>query len=1383
MTGSSAPRDGRLRVGVAGLGAVAQAVHLPLLARLPDAFEIAALCDLSPALRDAIGERYAVPPDRRVASVDGAARACPASTALLLLTSGSHGADALAALDRGLPVLCEKPLAFTRGRGRPARGVAERRPPPARLHEDVRSGRRRGAPGRGGRRRRAWASSARSRSTVLHPTSASQLAFAHLLPPPTDVDPAAHRGDPRRGPATLVAPAIGDRATTTSASCTRGILLSSVVHELSVIRAVAGDVTAIDHVDVVGGSPASPARSSCSGGLPARRRRLARLALPARLSRPIARTSGSTSSAAPSSWRSRRRTGSTSRRSSTISTGADETRRRVVFDSIEEAFERELLAFRELVLDGGPARDRDRRRADRHRHLPAGDRPPGRAARPRDRRRGAPRPRGRRLTGGRRAGRHPPRPAHPLGPRVVPSRSRRSGCGSSSLIDELLDAMEADPRLALHARRPDGDRRRLPRGPARAPSRGSARLIAAGRLAIGPWQILMDEFLVSGETIVRNLELGCARAPRSSAGRCRSATCPTCSATSPRCPRSCAGPGSATPSSGAASPRRSTATRSRWLAPDGSDRPRPSTSSAATATRAYLFDDPGPASPARSPATSAAEPSRSSATGRSSRCTATTTARPVADAYADARRRGQRVARPDIVVRIETLADYIRAFDAADADPDRPDPSPRPSGHGELRSGARANMLMGVTSARIDVKQAAGARRARSSSATPSRSPRSTAATGRRACSSSPGGGSSTTPPTTRSAAAPSTPSSPRSWSASPRPSRSARGIVDRRDPAARGRRAAAARRSSSTRRPSTGPTSSRSTFDVPAAWETVELELPDGQPRADPARRASGDRSCDASGCTGRQVPELFARRLHGRELFGHSLDGHLDPAGDGRPRARPPHGRPGRAGRLRRRHPPRRGRRGRGRRSATRHGTSPSCAAIDGGCSPPCRCRPSGRRRSAPSKGRRSRRPRADPVVVGDRSLANGSIAVEVADDGTLTIEGGGVRLTGVGPDRRRRRLRRHVQLRPAGRRSPRRARPAWSSSSRSSHRPDPRSPRRRGPLRLAGRTDTGRSRAAPRRPRPSRSRPRLELRAGEPFVRVSLSFTNPSRDHRVRWHLPLPAATDRTGRRGPVRRRRARPDRRGRPRRGAAADLPGPRLRPRGRRDRPARPRHRVRAGRGPGAGPHRPPLDRPDLAGTRTPSARTRRVPRSRCPAPSSSARGNSGSRSCPMPDRGRTRTPSARPTGDDSGPLVTAGTGPAESRADRGRGPPPGRRRRCPLGAAPARRGARAAARRRAARPDDRHDPPSGRHRRRPRRRPSRARRGATRGGGGRQPQRSAPGLGDPDDPPRPAAGGIVRSASRARPLIGTCNVDIGERPRLVSASMTCSRTASRAANR
>ena len=37
------------------------------------------------------------------------------------------------------------------------------------------------------------------------------------------------------------------------------------------------------------------------------------------------------------------------------------------------------------------------------------------------------------------------------------------------------------------------------------------RLAASGRLAVGPWMVLMDEFMVSGETMVRDLQLGMAR--------------------------------------------------------------------------------------------------------------------------------------------------------------------------------------------------------------------------------------------------------------------------------------------------------------------------------------------------------------------------------------------------------------------------------------------------------------------------------------------------------------------------------------------------------------------------------------------------------------------------------------------------------------------------------------------------------------------------------------------------------------------------------------------------------------------------------------------------------------------------------------------------------
>ncbi|HEX3981411.1 MAG TPA: glycoside hydrolase family 38 C-terminal domain-containing protein, partial [Acidimicrobiales bacterium] len=79
------------------------------------------------------------------------------------------------------------------------------------------------------------------------------------------------------------------------------------------------------------------------------------------------------------------------------------------------------------------------------------------------------------------------------------------------LIDGLLDLLESDPsysRFLLDGQmaviddyleiRPENEER------IRA-------LAASGRLTMGPWYILMDEFLVSGETIIRDLQMGMER--------------------------------------------------------------------------------------------------------------------------------------------------------------------------------------------------------------------------------------------------------------------------------------------------------------------------------------------------------------------------------------------------------------------------------------------------------------------------------------------------------------------------------------------------------------------------------------------------------------------------------------------------------------------------------------------------------------------------------------------------------------------------------------------------------------------------------------------------------------------------------------------------------
>ncbi|MGW1886655.1 glycoside hydrolase family 38 N-terminal domain-containing protein [Streptomyces sp. NPDC001970] len=79
-----------------------------------------------------------------------------------------------------------------------------------------------------------------------------------------------------------------------------------------------------------------------------------------------------------------------------------------------------------------------------------------------------------------------------------------------ALLDELLDRMERDPR---HRFTLDGQ---LAAVDDYLEVRPEARervvaLVKSGRLAIGPWDILMDEFLCSGEQIVRNLERGIRR--------------------------------------------------------------------------------------------------------------------------------------------------------------------------------------------------------------------------------------------------------------------------------------------------------------------------------------------------------------------------------------------------------------------------------------------------------------------------------------------------------------------------------------------------------------------------------------------------------------------------------------------------------------------------------------------------------------------------------------------------------------------------------------------------------------------------------------------------------------------------------------------------------
>ena len=179
-----------MKVGVVGLGEVAQIIHLPILQRLPDRFEIAALCDVSPGLLRARWE-----------SGTGSSGATPmrrswprsrTSTAVFVLNSDEYHADhTIAALRHGKHVLVEKPMCLTL-RARPRRSSQARDEAGVQvmvgLHAPLRAGVRAG--GRGGQA---------AREDQLRPGP------RHHRP-----EPAHHRPVERRPPLRRL-PAVGSR--------------------------------------------------------------------------------------------------------------------------------------------------------------------------------------------------------------------------------------------------------------------------------------------------------------------------------------------------------------------------------------------------------------------------------------------------------------------------------------------------------------------------------------------------------------------------------------------------------------------------------------------------------------------------------------------------------------------------------------------------------------------------------------------------------------------------------------------------------------------------------------------------------------------------------------------------------------------------------------------------------------------------------------------------------------------------------------------------------------------------------------------------------------------------------------------------------------------
>jgi len=234
--GSSSP----IRIGVVGLGAVAQAVHLPLLQKHRETFRIAALCDLSRETRDGVGARYGVAEERRFARAEELLGA-GGLDAVAILTTGSHAALAATAAEAGLAVFCEKPLAYS---------VAEI-DELASVDPVLQLGYMKVYDPAVERAAAVLAGRPTPRSvevTVLHPPSGPQLAHAGLLPPARDIgeeELARLAADE----ATALERALG-AAPPWLGELYADVFLGSVVHDLAVIRALAGSGLEIDDADV-----------------------------------------------------------------------------------------------------------------------------------------------------------------------------------------------------------------------------------------------------------------------------------------------------------------------------------------------------------------------------------------------------------------------------------------------------------------------------------------------------------------------------------------------------------------------------------------------------------------------------------------------------------------------------------------------------------------------------------------------------------------------------------------------------------------------------------------------------------------------------------------------------------------------------------------------------------------------------------------------------------------------------------------------------------------------------------------------------------------------------------------------------------------------------
>jgi predicted dehydrogenase len=230
----------RVRIGVVGCGLIAQVMHLNYLNELSDRFELAAVCDISPGLAAGCAERFGA----HRAHADWESLLEDELDAVMILTSGDHAPIALAAARAGLHIFVEKPMALSSHTGEEVVRAADsagvrlmvgmmKRYDPAYERLAVRL---RGVPDV-------------RLVTVTTLESPLEPYVAHYPMLRGGPPPSALLDELRVAEEAELDLALGD-ADELTRWCYRGILLDSLVHELSVLRGVLGEPTEIRSADL-----------------------------------------------------------------------------------------------------------------------------------------------------------------------------------------------------------------------------------------------------------------------------------------------------------------------------------------------------------------------------------------------------------------------------------------------------------------------------------------------------------------------------------------------------------------------------------------------------------------------------------------------------------------------------------------------------------------------------------------------------------------------------------------------------------------------------------------------------------------------------------------------------------------------------------------------------------------------------------------------------------------------------------------------------------------------------------------------------------------------------------------------------------------------------